>query len=107
MLLFLYISFKTKLEEYILIREANLNDVDAIMDIIKQIIVEMKESKNTQWDETYPKAENVKQDIEEESQTLSTRPVTAGWFTLDGRKLQSAPTRSGIYIHNGRKVSVK
>ena len=49
----------------------------------------------------------VKQDIEEESQTLSTRPVTAGWFTLDGRKLQTAPTRSGIYIHNGRKVSVK
>ncbi len=49
----------------------------------------------------------VKQDIEEESQTLSTRPVMAGWFTLDGRKLQSAPTRSGIYIHNGRKVSVK
>ena len=49
----------------------------------------------------------VKQDIEEESHTLSTRPVTAGWFTLDGRKLQSAPTRSGIYIHNGRKVSVK
>jgi len=49
----------------------------------------------------------VKQDIEEESQTLSTRPAMAGWFTLDGRKLQTAPTRSGIYIHNGRKVSVK
>ena len=67
MLLFLYISFKTKLEEDILIREANFNDVDSIMDIIKQIIAEMKESKNTQWDETYPKAENFKQDIEEGS----------------------------------------
>ena len=49
----------------------------------------------------------VKQDIEEESQTLSTRPVMAGWFTLDGRKLQTAPTRSGIYIHNGKKISLR
>ncbi len=48
-----------------MIRKANLNDVDAIMDIIKQIIVEMKESNNTQWDENYPKAENFEKDIEE------------------------------------------
>lgn len=49
----------------------------------------------------------VKQDIEEESQTLSTRPIIAGWYTLDGRKLQTAPTRSGIYIHNGKKISLR
>ncbi len=26
------------------------------------------------------------------------------WYTLDGRRLQSTPTRKGLYIHNGRKV---
>ena len=29
-----------------------------------------------------------------------------GWYDLQGRKLQSAPNRKGIYIHNGRKVVV-
>ena len=47
-----------------MIRKANLNDVDGIMDIVNQIVVEMKESNNTQWDENYPKAENFKQDID-------------------------------------------
>ena len=26
------------------------------------------------------------------------------WFTLDGRKLGGKPTKSGLYIHNGKKV---
>ena len=30
----------------------------------------------------------------------------AGWYTLDGRKLNSHPTVKGLYIHNGRKVVV-
>ena len=29
------------------------------------------------------------------------------WFTLDGRKLQKAPTAKGVYIYNGRKTVVK
>jgi hypothetical protein len=29
-----------------------------------------------------------------------------GWFTLDGRKLQQAPARKGLYIKNGKKVVV-
>ena len=29
------------------------------------------------------------------------------WFTLDGRKLQKAPTAKGVYIRNGRKTVVK
>ena len=29
------------------------------------------------------------------------------WFTLDGRKLQKAPTAKGVYIFNGRKTIVK
>ena len=30
------------------------------------------------------------------------RPL--GWWTLDGRQLETAPTSAGIYIHNGQKV---
>ena len=29
------------------------------------------------------------------------------WYELSGRCLQSKPTKSGIYIHNGRKVVIK
>lgn len=29
------------------------------------------------------------------------------WFTLDGRKLNTMPTRKGIYIHNGKKLIIK
>ena len=29
------------------------------------------------------------------------------WVTLDGRKLQKAPTAKGVYIYNGRKTVVK
>jgi hypothetical protein len=29
------------------------------------------------------------------------------WYDLNGRKLQSAPTKKGVYIMNGRKVVVK
>ena len=28
------------------------------------------------------------------------------WFTLDGQKLQQAPTRKGLYIKNGKKVVI-
>ena len=30
-----------------------------------------------------------------------------GWFTIDGKKLDKAPVRKGLYINNGRKVVVK
>ena len=29
------------------------------------------------------------------------------WYTLDGRKLNGKPTKSGIYVNGGRKVVVK
>ena len=29
------------------------------------------------------------------------------WYTLDGRRLDTVPTRKGIYINNGRKVVIK
>ena len=31
----------------------------------------------------------------------------AVWFTLDGRRISAAPTRSGLYIYNGKKVFIK
>ena len=33
--------------------------------------------------------------------------VADGWYTIDGIKLQSAPTQKGIYINNGKKVVLK
>ena len=34
-------------------------------------------------------------------------PNREGWYTLDGQHLDDAPTRSGIYIKDGRKVVIK
>ena len=30
-----------------------------------------------------------------------------GWYTLDGMKLNAAPTEKGVYINNGKKVVIK
>lgn len=50
-----------------MIRKATLKDVDKIMDIIKKIIIEMKEQGNKQWDENYPIREDFINDIEKEN----------------------------------------
>jgi hypothetical protein len=33
--------------------------------------------------------------------------TAAEWYTLDGRKLDSKPTKAGLYIMNGKKVVIK
>ena len=33
--------------------------------------------------------------------------ATEGWYTIDGIRLQGAPTEKGIYINNGKKVVLK
>lgn len=33
--------------------------------------------------------------------------IATPWYTLDGRQLQSQPTRKGIYLHQGRKIVIK
>jgi len=41
---------------------------------------------------------------------VTLRPATAAadaWYTLDGRRLSTAPAASGIYIHGGRKAVVR
>ena len=30
-----------------------------------------------------------------------------GWYTIDGMKLNAAPTQKGVYINNGKKIVVK
>ena len=30
-----------------------------------------------------------------------------GWYDMQGRKLESAPTQKGIYIYNGKKIAIK
>ena len=37
----------------------------------------------------------------------SLRSVDENWYTLDGRRLNSKPIESGIYINSGRKVIIK
>ena len=49
---------------------------------------------------------------DETTRIISTTDYTdstdsAGWFTLDGRKLAAEPAQKGIYIHNGHKVVIK
>ncbi len=47
--------------------------------------------------------------------TTAIRPIDNGqltigngiWYTLDGRKLQTQPSRKGVYINDGKKVVVK
>ncbi len=39
--------------------------------------------------------------------TDNRQQTTDGYYTLDGRKLNSKPTQKGIYIHNGKKVVIK
>lgn len=37
----------------------------------------------------------------------ATMPENSSWYTIDGRKLNAAPTSPGIYIHNGKKIIIK
>ena len=38
---------------------------------------------------------------------LGSKLSAEGWYTLNGMKLQSAPTQKGIYIKDGKKVVIK
>ena len=45
--------------------------------------------------------------ISEESIVKTEKFATATWYDLNGRKLQAAPTKKGMYIQNGKKVVIK
>lgn len=49
-----------------MIRKATSNDLNSIMNIIKETVEEMRSYNNTQWDENYPQAKNFAHDIEKE-----------------------------------------
>jgi endonuclease I len=39
---------------------------------------------------------------------MNARPQSAdGWYSIDGRRLQSPPTRKGVYLNRGRKIVVR
>ena len=40
-------------------------------------------------------------------QTSKDNPYNAGYYTIDGVKLNAKPTQKGIYIVNGKKVVIK
>jgi hypothetical protein len=37
----------------------------------------------------------------------SLRDLNGAWYSLDGRKLDSQPTKKGLYIYKGKKVVIK
>lgn len=43
------------------------------------------------------------------SEITASKPAgfSDGWYTLEGLRLDKAPTAKGIYIQNGRKVVIK
>ena len=42
--------------------------------------------------------------IEEIHSWSEERGVRSGWYTLDGQRLNTQPTKRGVYLHNGRKI---
>ena len=40
-------------------------------------------------------------------QNIVTGSQTEGWYDLSGRKLAGKPAAKGIYVNDGRKVTVK
>ena len=38
---------------------------------------------------------------------ITTPALQSSWYTLDGRRLDTLPTRKGIYIKDGKKVVIK
>ena len=42
-----------------------------------------------------------------DARRITTPETQSSWYTLDGSRLDTLPTRKGIYIHNGRKVVIK
>ena len=41
------------------------------------------------------------------SKEAGSQGVADAWYTLDGRKLDGKPARSGIYVNGGKKVAIK
>ena len=62
-------------------------------------IIEFEEA-----DGTVTAIEVVKADANESNSVSS---VKEGWYTLQGVKLESAPTQKGIYIFNGKKIAIQ
>ena len=50
--------------------------------------------------------------VDDETTSVDSLPLNYGrladsWYTLDGRRLSSKPSKSGLYVVNGKKVVVK
>ena len=39
--------------------------------------------------------------------TVTAPDASATWYTIDGQRLQTKPTKPGVYIENGQKVTIK
>lgn len=67
-----------------MIRQATAKDLDAIMEIVKGTIAEMKKYGNTQWDEDYPNPKVFLEDIKEQHLYVSQwGSKTIGFICVD------------------------
>ena len=42
-----------------------------------------------------------------DARRIVTSSQQSAWYTLDGRRLDTMPTRKGIYIKDGKKIIIK
>ena len=42
-----------------------------------------------------------------DNEQLTIDNLAGAWYSLDGRRLSGKPTKSGVYVNNGRKVVIK
>lgn len=80
------IIYKIKLEESMQIRQSNINDVSAIMKIIKQAQESFKLAGINQWQNNYPNETSILKDIElNESYVVLDNESIIGTFALSYR----------------------
>ncbi len=65
-----------------MIRLANVNDLDAIMNITHDIVKEMKEKGNPQWHDSYPSISDFKKDIENNSLYVYEKDTVVGFICI-------------------------
>lgn len=68
--------------------------------------VELYKSKKgwNQFGENIIDISSIPTGIEEIHSWSEERGVRSGWYTLDGQRLNTQPTKRGVYLHNGRKI---
>lgn len=86
-----------------------MNKADNASELLKQVASSIEEiySSNILQEKTDEFVVNLMATISGISSVEADRSFSKIWYTLDGRRLLQQPTKTGIYINNGKKVFVK